>query len=95
VPLADGNLHFDRWRSQDDPDALQVEAMRVWLNGLSGDPRQEPSQEVPREHPHPQVELRLAWLFDADAFVVYTVDGEDRPNVLFVDRNPPEGLGSW
>jgi hypothetical protein len=95
MPLADGNVHFARWRDQDDPDATQVEAMRAWLNHLPVNPRQEPSELVPREHPHPQDELRLAWLIDADAFVVYTVDVEDRPNVLSVDRNPPEGLGPW
>jgi hypothetical protein len=36
--------------------------MRAWLNHLPVNPRQEPSQIVLREHPHPQDELRLVWL---------------------------------
>jgi hypothetical protein len=69
--------------------------MRVWLNGLPSNPRQEPSEEVVREHPHPQDELRLTWLFEADAFIVHALDEHERPRNLYVGRNPPAGLGGY
>jgi len=66
--------------------------MRAWLDGLDEMPRREPSRVVQREHPHPQDELRSAYLIEADAFVVFTLDSTEVPRVLYVGRYPPEGV---
>jgi hypothetical protein len=92
VPVADEDPHFDRWKREDNPEANQVSYMEAWLNGLVEMPRREPSRGVAREHPHPQDELRGAWLIDAEAFVVYTLDADETPRILHVGRYPPEGV---
>jgi len=92
VALADADPHFERWKREDGPDASQVTYMEAWLNGLVEMPRREPSRWVAREHPHLQDELRGAWLFDADAFVVYALDADEAPRILHLGRYPPEGV---
>lgn len=66
--------------------------MQKWLDRLEEDPRQDPSEPIERGHPHAQDSLWLAWLIDADAYVVHAVNREDRPRILHVGRRPPEGL---
>jgi len=95
VPLADGDVEFERWRRDDAPSPEQVESMREWLNRLPSEPRQDPSELVSREHPHSQDELRAAWLIDADAVVFYALDERDVPRNLYIGRHGPEGVDFW
>lgn len=92
MALGDGDPLFDSWQREDDPSSGQVEFMAAWLNGLDDMPRREPSRLTQREHPHTQDELRLAYLIEADAFVVYALDSRDAPRLLYVGKEPPEGL---
>jgi hypothetical protein len=57
-----------------------------------GEPRIEPSFKSARPHPHPQDELRGAYLFDADAWVVYTISGDADVRIIHLGNDPPEGL---
>ena len=70
-----------------------LDAARTWVESLELDPRQSPSRLATPDFPYPgSGELRSAYLIDADAFVVYVVDGENHARILFVGRHPPAGL---
>jgi hypothetical protein len=69
--------------------------MRIWLNRLPSEPRQDPSERVGRGHPHLQDELRVAWLIDADAVVIYALDEQGEPRNLYIGVDGPEGLDFW
>jgi len=81
---------FHRWQLDDNPDPRQIRVARAWVDGLSDDPSQWPSHKSTRHHPHPQDDLRAAYLFDAEAFVAYAVSETERSvRVLYLGRQPP------
>lgn len=66
--------------------------MRTWLDRLDAAPRQWPSAEAKRPHPHQLDELRLTYLIDADAFIVHALDSDEHPRLLHIGHDAPEGL---
>jgi hypothetical protein len=67
--------------------------MRDWVSGLIHEPRRAPLRASSPDHPHVHDELRLAYLIDADAFIVYAVnDREGLLRLLHVGHDPPEGM---
>jgi hypothetical protein len=85
---------LDEWQREAQPIAEEFSFIQRWLNGLKEDPRQRPSAESPREHPHVLDELRGAFLLGAGgAFVVYAIDEiEHIVRVLHIGADPPEGV---
>lgn len=85
---------FGRWQARDRPGAAETTYLRQWLDNLADDPRQPPSRESSRPHPHTQDELRGAFLLDAGpAFVAYAVSDEERVvRILHIGADPPEGV---
>lgn len=82
-----------RWRVADSPSERQQRAAEAWIDGLDEAPRQSPSRLASPDYSHPGGdEFRLAYLIDADAFVIYTVNNQDRSRLLFLGRHPPAGL---
>jgi hypothetical protein len=89
--VVDDGGWFHRWQLDDKPQVAQVGAARAWLDGLSDDPCQWPSHESVRHHPHPQDDLRAAFLLDAEAFVAYAVSEKEQAiRVLYLGRWAPE-----
>ncbi len=64
-----------------------------WLKGLSDNPQQLPSRASSPDFPHGQEELRVALVFDADAFIVYAVSQQDQSvRILYLSNIAPEGF---
>lgn len=85
---------LERWRTRDRPNTEQADFLRHWLDGLKETPRQLPSTESSREHPHPLDELRGAFLLDAGpTFVAYAVnDSEQVVRILHIGAEPVDGV---
>ncbi|GAC1569168.1 MAG: hypothetical protein NVS3B21_36660 [Acidimicrobiales bacterium] len=65
--------------------------MVAWLEGLESAPRQLPSTETSWPFPLATGELRVAYLIDADAFIVYAVE-DHQSRLLYVGQDPPGDL---
>ena len=85
---------LDAWRRDARPSEEERSFLRQWLDELQDDPRQRPSAESPRGHPHVLDELRSAFLLGGGGvFVVYAVDDDRRVvRLLHIGADPPEGV---
>lgn len=93
MTLSGADAWLARWVVSDGPSPEQVHAAEGWLSRLEEDPTQSPSRTASPDHAHPgDEELRLAYLIDADAFVIYGVDSASRSRIVFIGRHPPAGL---
>ena len=81
-----------RRKDQDRPNQERHEALVIWVSKLTDDPRQPPSADSSRQHPHSQDELRGAFGLDFLAYVAYAVNDETQQvRLVYVGDSPPGG----
>ena len=82
---------LERWVREDRPTSGQRASLVAWIEDLESAPRQLPSTETSWPFPRATGELRVAYLIDADAFIVYAVE-DHQSRLLYIGVDPPDDL---